>query len=201
MRVESLPRRRRHDGAARIRARSSGRGRPGIRVRMGPLPGRSQLARAHAPASFGKKDPIIPNGLGATVPARARLAHVSTLVSAPPCSSRRPAARPFFRDDRAAGEDLAAPDPVRFTSFGRASEADPPHRAGLAVCLGELQVGRQVREPQLRILASAGQRLIQCRCLRRQQDQGAGHELLPPAGRSAVALGLLDLFHVRPPFH
>jgi hypothetical protein len=141
------------------------------------------------------------------------------------------------------GEDLAAPDAVWFVAFDRAGQADPAYRAGLAVCLGVFQVGRQVREPQLRVLAAAWQRIIQCRCLRGQQDQGAGHDLLPArvrrggvvaagplpvgtgtaaaagdpvgvhdvrvarvggqrllpsAGRSAMALGPLDLFHVRP---
>jgi hypothetical protein len=163
----------------------------------------------------------------------------------PPCSSGRPAARPFLRDDRAAGEDLAAPDPVGFVSLDCAGQAGRAHRAGPAVCLGELQVGRHVREPQLRVLAVARQRVIQCRCLHSQQDQGAGHDLLPPgdrrggvvaagphpagtrtaaatgdpvgvhdvrvarvdgqrllpaAGRSAMAPGPLDLFHVRPSF-
>src|SRR5215472_11904784 len=56
----------------------------------------------------------------------------------PSYSSGRSAARPFFRDDRAAGEDLAAPDPVGFMSCDRAGQADPAHRAGLAICLGEL---------------------------------------------------------------
>jgi hypothetical protein len=134
--------------------------------------------------------------------------------------------------------------PVGFASFDRAGQAGPAHRAGLAVFLGELQVGRLVREPQLRVLAVARRRVIQCLCPRHQQDQGAGHDLLPsgdrrggvvaagphpagtrtaatrdpvgvhdvrvtrvegqrflpPAGRSAIGLGPLDLFHVTPPF-
>ena len=132
-----------------------------------------------------------------------------------------------------------------FAAFDRASQADPAHRAGLAVCLGELQVGRQVRELQLRVLAAARQRVVQCRRLRGQQDQRAGHDLLPPGdrrggvvadraypagirtvaatgdpvgahdvrvaridgqrllppvGRSARALGPVDLFHERSPY-
>ena len=109
----------------------------------------------------------------------------------PSCSSGRPATRPFFRDDRALGEDLAAPDPVGFASLDRAGQADPAHRAGLAVCLGEMQVARQVREPQLRVLVVARQRIIQCLCLGSQQDQGAAHDLLPPGDRrgGVVAAG------------
>ena len=56
------------------------------------------------------------------------------------------------------------------------------------------QVGRQVREPQLRVLAAAWQRIIQCRCLRGQQDQGAGHDLLPArVRRGGVAAGPLPV--------
>jgi hypothetical protein len=55
---------------------------------------------------------------------------------------------------------------VGFASFDRAGQAAQAHRAGLAICLGELQFGRQAREPQLRILAVAGQRVIQCLRLR-----------------------------------
>jgi hypothetical protein len=155
-----------------------------------------------------------------------------------------PPSRLLFGDDGAVGEDLAAPDPVGFVSFDRAGQAGPAHRAGLAVFLGELKVGRLVREPQLRVLAVARQRVLQCLCPGHQQDQGAGHDLLPPgdrrggvvaagphpagtrtaatgdpvgvhdirvarvqgqrlvppAGRPAMALGPLDLFHARPPY-
>jgi len=69
------------------------------------------------------------------------------------------------------GEDLAAPDPVGFVSLDRAGEADAAYWAELAVCLSETQLSWQVREPQLRVLAAARQQLIQCLCLRRQQDQ------------------------------
>src|SRR5215469_2893585 len=62
----------------------------------------------------------------------------SNLRLHPPCPSGWAAAGPFLRDDRAAGEDLAAPDSVGLLSFDRASQADPAHRAGLAVSLGEL---------------------------------------------------------------
>jgi hypothetical protein len=50
--------------------------------------------------------------------------------------------------------------PLGFVSFDCAGQADPAHRAELAVFFGELQVGRLVREPQLLVLAVARQRVI-----------------------------------------
>ena len=86
------------------------------------------------------------------------------------------------------GEDLAAPHPVGFVPFDRAGEADAAYRAGLAVCLGELQLSWQAREPQLRVLTAARQQLIQCSCLRRQQDQRAGHDRYRPRTGVEVVL-------------
>ena len=75
----------------------------------------------------------------------------------------RAAARYLPRGDRTAVEDLAAPDPIRLAAFYRAGQAQPTDRAGPAVRFGLLQVGRQIREPQLRVLALAWQQAIE-RC-------------------------------------
>jgi transposase len=60
---------------------------------------------------------------------------------------RRAAAWPLPGGDRAAGEDLAAPDAVRLVAFERAGQAGAAYRAGRAVRLGQLWVVRQVGEP------------------------------------------------------
>src|SRR5215468_5656753 len=72
----------------------------------------------------------------------------------------RAAARRLPRGDRTAVEDLAAPDPAGLTAFERAGEAESADGARPAVRLGQLQVGRQLRKPQLRVLALAWQRPV-----------------------------------------
>jgi hypothetical protein len=109
---------------------------------------------------------------GATVPAR-------------PAARGRGACRgtatwPLLRDDRALREYLAAPDPVWLAALSRARQARSAQRAGPAVRLGQLEVGRELGEPQLRALALAGQRAIYCPRLPGEQGHRIiGHDVLP----------------------
>ena len=75
---------------------------------------------------------------------------------------------------------LAAPDPVWFAALDRACQARSAQRAGPAVRLGQLEVGRELGEPQLRVLALAGQRAIYCPRLPGEQGHHIiGHDVLP----------------------
>src|SRR5205085_12138558 len=66
----------------------------------------------------------------------------------------RVAAGPLERDYPALLEDLAAPDAARLAALDRACQARPPQRARLAAGLGQLEVGRLIGEPQLRVVAA-----------------------------------------------
>jgi hypothetical protein len=93
------------------------------------------------------------------------------------------AAWPLPRDDRALFEDLAAPDPVGFAAFDRSGQAGRAERARLAMRPGQVEVGWQAGEPQLRVLALAWQRPVQCpRLAGEPGHRGDGHGTLPAAG-------------------
>jgi len=94
----------------------------------------------------------------------------------------RATAWPLARDDHASFEDLAAPDPVGFAAFDRSGQARSAQRAGPAMRPGQLQVGWQAGEPQLRVLALARQQPVQCLRLAGEHGHGGdGHDLLPVA--------------------
>src|SRR5690349_21634663 len=76
------------------------------------------------------------------------------LLSARPGLAAGVAPGPLERDDPAALEDLAAPDAARLAALHRAGQARQPQRACLAAELGQLEVGRLVGEPQLRVVAT-----------------------------------------------
>src|SRR3954451_18427877 len=104
----------------------------------------------------------------------------SGLASAGPGLPARVAAGPLERDDPALLEDLAAPDAARLAALDRAGQARPPQRARLAAGLGQLQVGRLIREPQLRVVA-AWQWITQVSGSPGQSGQGiARHVASPP---------------------
>ena len=95
----------------------------------------------------------------------------------------RAAPRRLPRGDRTAVEDLAAPDPAGLPAFDRAGEAESADGTGPAVRLGQLQVGRQLREPQLRVLALAWQQPAYCQGLFGLTGEGAkGHGVILAAG-------------------
>src|SRR4051795_7042596 len=64
----------------------------------------------------------------------------------------RAAPRALARDHNAAFEDLAAPDAPRLAAVEGAGQARRPHGAVGAEALRELQLGRTLGEPQLRVL-------------------------------------------------
>jgi hypothetical protein len=70
------------------------------------------------------------------------------------------AAWPLAGDHRSLEEQLSAPDAPRLTSFESTGEAEVPHRAVPAQCLGELDVGRGLGEPQVRVVGSARKQLV-----------------------------------------
>src|SRR4051794_1496483 len=69
----------------------------------------------------------------------------------------RAAPRSLARDHGAAFEDLAAPDAPGLAAVERAGQARRPHGAVGAEALGDLQLGRALGEPQLRVLDPARQ--------------------------------------------
>src|SRR6266545_338129 len=69
----------------------------------------------------------------------------------------RTAAGPLARDDRATLEDLAAPDSPGLAPLDRAGQALDAQRAVPAERLGQFQLGRGVREPQVRVELPTGQ--------------------------------------------
>lgn len=85
-----------------------------------------------------------------------------------------------LRGMMARAEDLAAPDSVRFAAFRPRRLARSAERAGLAVRSGQLQVGRQIGELQLRVLALAYQRATDGPCLPDEQ----GHSRPDPENPS-----------------
>ena len=64
----------------------------------------------------------------------------------------RPAPRALARDDRAALEDLAAPNAPRLLPFQRRGQALAPDRAFCAQRLGALEIARVLGEPQVGVL-------------------------------------------------
>src|SRR3954468_6187607 len=70
----------------------------------------------------------------------------------------RTASRSLAGDYDATFEDLAAPDTPGLAAVERAGQARRPHRAVGAEALRELQLGRALGEPQLRVLDPARQR-------------------------------------------
>src|SRR4051794_11489850 len=73
----------------------------------------------------------------------------------------RTAPGPLARDDRATLEDLAAPDAPRLGTLHGAGEALDAQRAVPAERLGQLQLGRGVGEPQVRVELPTGQVRLQ----------------------------------------
>ena len=69
----------------------------------------------------------------------------------------RTATGPLARNHRATLEDLAAPDAPRLGPLDRAGQALDAQRAVPAERLGQLQLGRRVGEPQVRVELPAGQ--------------------------------------------
>src|SRR5689334_10566098 len=67
----------------------------------------------------------------------------------------RTATGPLARDDHAVVEDLAAPDTPGLGPLQSAREALDAYRAVAAERLGQLQLGRLVREPQVRVEPTA----------------------------------------------
>src|SRR3954454_8811494 len=67
------------------------------------------------------------------------------------------ASRSLAGDHDAAFEDLAAPDTPRLAAVEGAGQARRPHGAVGAEALRELQLGRALGEPQLRVLDAARQ--------------------------------------------
>jgi hypothetical protein len=57
-------------------------------------------------------------------------------------------------------EQLSAPDAPGLTPLQSSGEAEVPHGAVLAQRLGELDVGRRLGEPQLRVVDSARQVVV-----------------------------------------
>src|SRR3954466_2690883 len=70
----------------------------------------------------------------------------------------RTASRALARDHDAAFEDLPAPDTPGLAAVEGAGQARRPHGAVGAEALRELQLGRALGEPQLRVLDPARQR-------------------------------------------
>lgn len=63
------------------------------------------------------------------------------------------ATRPLLLDERGARAKICPPGPMRFSALDRTGQVGSAQRARPAVRLGQLQVGRLIREPQLRVLA------------------------------------------------
>src|SRR5829696_299701 len=79
------------------------------------------------------------------------------------------AAAPLPGDDHAVVEDLPAPDAPRLGPLDRAGEAGRLEWALPAVCLCQFKVGRQLGEPQLRVLPLASDQFgpapgVSCQC-------------------------------------
>jgi hypothetical protein len=138
-----FPRRRRHDGAARIGPVTRARAQPDF-LPMSDTARALSPGQAHAPASFGKV-PLIPNGLSASALARGRLASISR-TSAPWCCrlAEVPRACPLPGDGRP-GRPLWICFTFGLLPIGPAASADV------------IDVG-QVCEPQARKARHAGRR-------------------------------------------
>src|SRR5688500_15003 len=69
----------------------------------------------------------------------------------------RATAGPLARDDRATLEDLAAPDAPGLRPLDRTGQALDAQRAVPALRLGQLQLGRRLGEPKVRVVLPTGQ--------------------------------------------
>jgi len=87
------------------------------------------------------------------------------------------AAWPLAGDHRSLEEQLSAPDAPWLTSFESTVEAEVSHRAVPAQGLGELDVGRRLGEPQVRVVDSARKQLFELLVSRVMESAEACREL------------------------